>query len=964
VRLRAGPTSAAASPREPDPAWHALEMADVVRELAADAENGLPSADAAARLEKYGPNELKEAAQRTLLQMVLGQFQDVVVWVLLVATAISMAMGESADAVVIILIVIINAALGVVQERKAEQSLAKLKRMAAPTARVVRSAEAREVASRDLVRGDLILLEAGGFVPADARLVETANLRAEEAALTGESVPVDKTADVLLAEDVSLGDRLNMVFAGTAVSRGRGRAIVVATADATQLGQIAEMLGKIKEEATPLQQKLEGLGRWLALVTLGICGIVFLAGSLRSYPLFDMFMTSVSLAVAAIPEGLPAVVTIVLALGMQNMVQRHVIIRRLRAVEALGSVTVICTDKTGTLTQNEMTVRRFWTRSRSGTVTGAGYSARGEFSHMGEPLEPGAEPELRTLLQIAALCNDARLEETGGHFDLIGDPTEGALLAFAAKGGCSREAEEQVCPRVLEIPFDPERKRMSTIHALAEPLHGGGSEEARSAGNDRRIRILVKGAPDLILEVCGAIQEGGGQRELTEADREVVRTNYLNYARQALRVLGFAYRDLPALPHDMSPAMLERDLVFVGLVGMIDPPRSEVRPAVLTAREAGIRTVMVTGDYPDTALAIANELELAEPGARVIDGRALRKLSEDELAAGTEDIALFARVSPADKMRIVEAYQRRGEIVAMTGDGLNDAPALKRAEVGVAMGRGGTDVARDASDMVLADDNFASIVAAVEEGRGIFENIRKFVFYLLSCNISEVLTIFVCILAGLPRPLVPVQILWVNLVTDGLPALALGVDPKEPGLMKRPPRDPKEGVMTPRTIRDIVWYGCFMTVATLGAYLHGLYWRGLVPAGYGEPLEAWQKLFDLAFWHSPAAREGLFQARTFAFTTMAFSQLAQSLNCRSETHSIFRLGLFSNYRLLGAIAVSFIAQLVVIYMPAAQEVFDTRAIDSEAVLVVAAFSVSPLAFGEIRKALLRRRLQPDAPAAP
>jgi Ca2+-transporting ATPase len=902
--------------------------------------------------------------------MLLDQFQDVVVWVLLVATAICLAIpSERADAVVILLIVVINAGLGVWQERKAELSLAALKRLAAPTARVLRGGEHRELPARELVPGDLILVEAGSYVPADARLVEAANLRVEEAQLTGESVPVDKSAACLLAEDVALGDRLNMIYAGTTVARGRGQGVVVGTGTATELGEIARMLGEIETEATPLQQRLEGLGGWLALVTLGICGVVFLAGYLRGYHALDMFLTSVSLAVAAIPEGLPAVVTIVLALGMQNMVQRHALIRRLRAVEALGSVTVVCTDKTGTLTQNEMTVRRFWTATQSGSVSGAGYTLQGEFSHSGVPIDPDSRTDLRTLLQIAALCNDAVIELREGHSRLVGDPTEGALAALAAKGGCRREDLEERCPRLFEIPFDAERKRMSTVHRFgcADEGESGGVGEWENGGAEPEppfshsspppvYRVLVKGAPDLVLDLCMGIEEEGRPRPITPEDREQVRTVYHNYARQALRVLGFAYRDMPELPEDMSPATLERELVFVGLAAIIDPPRSEARPAVYKARDAGIRTVMITGDYPDTAAAIAAELEIIPAGARVITGREMRGMADPDLERAVEEVSIYARVSPADKLRIVEAFQTRDQIVAMTGDGINDAPALKRADIGVAMGLTGTDVARGAADVVLTDDNFASIVAAVEEGRGIYDNIRKFVFYLLSCNISEILTIFLSILAGLPRPLLPVQILWVNLVTDGLPALALGVDPKQPGLMKRPPRNPKEGVLTSSMIRDIVWYGGFITLVTMGAYFHGLYWHCLVPAGYAAPAAALKAAFDADFWRRPDVQEGLSLSRTYAFTTMAFSQLAHSLNCRSETHSVFRLGLFTNNRLLAAIAVSFLAQLVIIYTPGAERLFDTRPFASINVLVVAALSLSPLIFGELHKAWLRDRL--------
>jgi P-type Ca2+ transporter type 2C len=942
------------------PVWHAVPAAEAVARLGVRPQSGLSAAEAARRHAQYGPNELQAAAGRTLAQRIGDQFRDIVIWVLLVATVVSAALGEYLDAAVIVAIVVLNALMGVLQERKAEAALASLQQLAAPTARLLRDGLSVEVPAREVVPGDVILLEAGSRVPADARLLESASLHLDEASLTGESLPVEKDAAATVLPDAPLAERPNIVYMGTAVTRGRGQAVVVATGAETELGQIAVMVGGIEAEKTPLQARLEDLGRWLALAVLLICAVVFVAGALRRLPLLEMFLTAVSLAVAAIPEGLPAVVTIVLALGMQNMVQRHVIVRKLRAVEALGSTTIICTDKTGTLTENQMTVRRFFTAGVAGSVTGEGYDPVGEFfcdgatgrqgdgaieGEMGglflapsprRPVAPSDLPDdLRALLEVASLCNDARLVERGGTWQIAGDPTEAALLVAAAKAGLKRETLEAAMPRRAEVPFDADRKRMSTLHARGECL-----------------RVCVKGAPGLVLQQCTHWQREGRVTPLAPADRDTILAANADFADAALRVLGFAYRDLEAIPDTVAAETVEVELVFAGLLGMIDPPRPEVRAAVARCRSAGIHPVMVTGDNPATAYAVARELDLPAAGAITITGAELRALSDAELAEKLPAVALFARVSPADKLRIVHAYQARGEIVAMTGDGVNDAPALKRADIGVAMGVTGTDVAKEAADMVLMDDNFASIVAAVEEGRGIFENIRKFVVYLLSCNISEVMTIFLCILAGLPSPLVPVQVLWVNLVTDGLPALALGVDPKEPGLMDRPPRDPSAGVLDRATIHGILWYGACITLATLLAFLHGLYWYNLQPRGHETLGAALGVLFSPAFWSGADLRG----PRTLAFTTLALSQLAHAFNCRSDTRSLFARSepLRANPHLIGAIGLSALAQLAVVYIPVCQRVFETVPIAGRELIVLVIFSLAPLLFGELRKAWKRR----------
>jgi Ca2+-transporting ATPase len=936
------------------PVWHALPAAEAAARLGVRPQAGLDADEVAARRAQWGPNELRAAAGRTLGQMLGEQFRDIVIWVLIGATVVSAALGEYLDAGVIVAIVILNAVMGVLQERKAEAALASLQQLAAPTARLLRDGMLVEVPASEVVPGDVVLLEAGSRVPADARLLEAASLRLDEASLTGESLPVEKDAAAAVAPDAPLAERHNMLYMGTAVTQGRGQALVVATGCETELGQIAVMVGDVEAEKTPLQARLEDLGKWLALAVLLICVVVFVAGALRRLPLLDLFLTSVSLAVAAIPEGLPAVVTIVLALGMQNMVQRHVIVRKLRAVEALGSTTVICTDKTGTLTENQMTVRRFFTGSGAGTVTGEGYDPTGEFAWhdaLGE-LTASQDPSLRlcgensvsrtprdedlcTLLELAVLCNDARHVERDGAWQILGDPTEGALLVAAAKVGLRREALEEAMPRGAEVPFDADRKRMSTLHVRGEG-----------------VRASVKGAPGLVLECCTHWQREGRVAPLAPADRQAIIAANAAFADEALRVLGFAYRDLDAMPQPVTVETVEAGLVFVGLLGMIDPPRPEARAAVERCRSAGIRPVMVTGDNAATAQAVARELNLAPAGTLSLTGADLRTLSEAQLAEKLPVVTLFARVSPADKLRIVHAYQARGEIVAMTGDGVNDAPALKRADIGVAMGITGTDVAKEAADMVLMDDNFASIVAAVEEGRGIFENIRKFVVYLLSCNISEVLTIFLCILAGLPSPLIPVQVLWVNLVTDGLPALALGVDPKEPGLMDRSPRDPSAGVLDRETVRGILWYGVCITLVTMLAFLHGLYWYGLQPRGYETLGEALGALFSARFWSGVDLRG----PRTLAFTTLALSQLAQAFNCRSDSRSLFARHepLPVNWHLVAAVGLSALAQLTVVYVPFFQRVFETVPIEGRELAVLVVLSLAPLLFGELRKAWKRR----------
>src|SRR3990170_1577714 len=737
--------------------WHAREAADIFTDLKTSPQSGLSPAEAARRLGEMGPNELTEAPRPTFWRMLLDQFNNFIVIILILASAVSALIGDYVEASAIIAIVILNAVLGVIQERRAEEALAALRRMAAPEAHVIREGRRLVIPARELVPGDIVLLESGNYVPADLRLLESANLKIEEAALTGESVAVEKDARVTLRQDVPLGDRHNTAFMGTLVTYGRGRGVVTSTGMHTQIGMIARMLQLVQEEPTPLQQRLDRLGKGLGWAALAVCTLVFIIGWARGYEPLDMFLIAVGLAIAAVPEGLPAVVTISLALGMREMIKRHALIRRLSSVETLGSATVICSDKTGTLTQNEMTVTRLWVDGQFMEVTGSGYAPIGEF-HTDGKIQPVTDlPGVLALLWVAALNNDAELEvhqtdEGKETYRMVGDPTEGSLIVAAAKAGVSAKALNKAYPRVQEVPFDSDRKRMITVHAL----HGPSKEDQIPFGGEDDPEgnlVTVKGAPDLVLDQCSSYRCLDGRTEpLTEAQRMRILAANDAMTQDALRVLGLAYRTLPELPEEIAAETLERELVFTGLIGMIDPPRLEVPPALEKARQAGIRTVMITGDYPNTARAIAESIGLLEPGHQVLTGAELGEMDDERLYREIEYIDVFARVSPAHKLRIVEALQYRNEVVAMTGDGVNDAPAIKKADIGVAMGITGTDVAKDSADMVLTDDNYASIVSAVEQGRIIYANIRKFVFFLLSSNVAEIMIIFLATLAGLPTP--------------------------------------------------------------------------------------------------------------------------------------------------------------------------------------------------------------------
>ena len=879
--------------------WHAREAGDIFRELGADPEHGLTPDEAARRLEQHGPNELAEAPRPGFWARLLRQFNNFIVIILIVAALVSALLGDWVEAAAIVAIVALNAALGVIQEGRAEEALAALRRMAAPEAHVLRGDRREVIPARQLVPGDVVLLESGNYIPADLRLLESVNLLIDEAALTGESVPVDKDARVALRQDIPLGDRRNTAFMGTLVSYGRGRGLVVSTGMTTQIGMIASMLQLVQEEATPLQRRLEQLGKVLGAAALLVCALIFGIGWLRGYPPLEIFLVAVSLAVAAVPEGLPAVVTITLALGMREMINRNALIRRLASVETLGSATVVCSDKTGTLTQNQMSVTRLWVDGQTLEVTGQGYAPQGQFKLDGKLVDLKDYPAALTALWVAVLANDAVLEppapgEPGG-YRLAGDPTEGALIVAAAKAGAHSRTLEQAYPRIDEVPFDSGRKRMTTVHRVHDPRPEDFSPFYDTSRAGWEV-AATKGAPDVVLGLCTHIERMDDRIEpLDQAGRAAILAANDALSQQALRVLAVAYRVERDIPDQPTSENVERDLVFVGLIGMIDPPRAEVGPAVARARRAGIRSVMITGDYAATARAIAETIGILRPGGQVLSGADLDALDDQALFERIGHTDVFARVSPEHKVRIVDALKRQGEVVAMTGDGVNDAPALKRADIGVAMGITGTDVAKETADMVLTDDNYVSIIAAIEQGRVIYANIRKFVFYLLSCNLAEIMVIFSAIVAGLPSPLTAIQLLWLNLITDGAPALALGVEKGDPDTMDRPPRPPREPIINREMRLHVVVQTVVKAAATLTAY------------GVGLHLHPEQPEF----------------AETMAFATLAFSELLRAFTSRSERYSIFRIGLFTNRVMVYAVLFSLAVTLPVLYVPFLQPIFDT-----------------------------------------
>lgn len=865
--------------------WHSESLENVAKKLDTDVQQGLTSEQATERLEKYGENKLAEKPPRTYFQRFIDQMKDVMIGILIAAAAISFGVsvynslnGQEADwvePIVIILIVLLNAVLGVAQESKAEAALEALKKMSAPLARTLRSGKVEAIPSAQLIPGDIVLLEAGDFVPADCRLVQSASLKSDEAALTGESVPVEKNANAVIKEDASLGDRLNMLYSGCAISYGRGTAIVVETAMKTEMGKIAAMLENEEEGMTPLQEKLAQLGKYLGFLALGICAVIFVIGIIDRLPIMNMFMTAISLAVAAIPEGLPAIVTIVLAIGVQRMVAKNAIIRRLPAVETLGSTSVICSDKTGTLTQNRMTLVKAYDGKQLVSLE-------------------GKQPEdVQNLIKLGTLCTDGTVEMVDGKEKHIGDPTETAIVAAALRLGMTKPELAVQHPRLGEIPFDSDRKLMTTVNKI---------------GNKNV--VIVKGAPDILLERCIV-----GDIAAAEKANEQM-------GRDALRVLAVGYKEIDSVPADCKPEDLENGLTFVGMVGMIDPPRPEVMDSIRKCDAAGIITVMITGDHVVTASAIAKDLGILHDESEAVNGTKLAAMSDEDLAANIRKYRVYARVTPSDKIRIVKAWQQENEIVAMTGDGVNDAPALKAADIGCAMGITGTDVAKGAADMTLVDDNFATIVTAVNEGRGIYDNIRKAVHFLLSCNLGEIVTVFLAMLLWKESPLLPIQLLWINLVTDSLPALALGMEPVEYDVMYRKPRAKNESVFAHGVGFKAIWQGMMIGLLTLAAYYIGT--------------------------RTNMENAGIPLGETMAFGVLALSQLVHAFNIRS-THSLFKVGFHSNKYMVGAFFASLALMLIVLFTPPFQHIFEVITMNSSEWLIVIGLSLVPLVLVEISK---------------
>lgn len=842
--------------------YHSKKETEVFKELNTN-KNGLTEKEAEKRLQEYGPNEIKEGKKISPIKIFLNQFNSMVVYILIVALVVSLFIGEKIDAVVIGIILVLNAIFGFNMEYRAEKSIEALKRMASLKATVLRDGKEKQIDAKLLVPGDIIKLETGDKIPADSRIFEIINLETQEASLTGESTPVRKEVKAL-AEKTSLADRINMVFSGTIITNGRGKAIVTGTGMQTEMGKIAKLIEEVEPEKTPLQKKLNQLGRFLGIVTIVISVIVFLGGVLKGGDVLEFFIVAVALAVAAIPEGLPIVVTIGLSIGTQRMVKRHALIRKLPSVEALGSTTVICSDKTGTLTRNEMTVKKIYANNKIIDVTGVGYGKKGEFLYENKKINA---QELELLLKAGSLNNNASL--TDG--TVIGDPTEAALIVSAEKAGLSKVLIEKKNPRINEIPFTSERKLMTTIHKVK------GEKIA-----------FAKGATEVILKLCNSVYEDGKIKKLTEAKKKEILETNKEFANSALRVLGFAFKSV----NDVKRA--EKNLIFLGLQGMIDPPREEVKVAIEKCKEAGIKVVMITGDHQTTAKAVGEAIGIK---GKSLTGQELEKIQN--LDKIVEDIAIYARVNPEHKIKIVEALKKKGHIVAMTGDGVNDAPALKKADIGIGMGITGTDVSKEASAMILTDDNFASIVNAVEEGRGIYDNIKKFVEYLLSSNLGEILTLFIAIMlfanaeGTVLLPLIPIMILWINLVTDGLPALALSVDPSDPNIMERKPRNPKERIISNPIIVRMIIVGVTMMLGTLAIF----------------------KIYN--------PESNLIYAQTMAFSTLMMFQMFNVLNCRSEFNSLFKVGVFRNMKLWGAILISVILQVIVVQVPFFNTFFKT-----------------------------------------
>ena len=901
--------------------WYRITAQETLQSLETNAETGLTSTEAKERLDRYGPNELVERGKKSAWWILLEQFKEVMVIVLIIAAIVSALLGEYTEVVVILAIVVLNAILGFSQEYRAERAMAALKKMAVPSVRVRRDGRVQEVSSTELVPGDIILQEAGNLVPADSRMIETVNLKVQESALTGESEPVVKRTDVRSGDDVPLGDQYNMLFMGTVVTYGRGTAVVTETGMDTELGQIADLIQDVGDKKTPLQRRLGQLGKTLALVALVIIAFVVVTGLLRGDDLETLFLTGVSLAVAAIPESMPAVVTITLALGSQRLLKRNALIRKLPAVETLGSVTVICTDKTGTLTENRMTVTILDvagnTEDLETLVDRRGKLVRARL------VSDDSDPKLNALSVLVcagALCNDAVLDtDSQGVQRAIGDPTEGALVLAANALGFDKGELEAECPRVAEVPFTSERKRMTTIHKLSPEI-----QQTHMPWQGAPYILLTKGAIDGLIEISDRVLHGSQIVPMDEMMRKRILDANAQFAQQGQRVLGVAFRVLDSVDSTNSEDQMETGEVFVGLVAMMDPPRPEVKEAVATAKTAGIRPVMITGDHPLTAVQIAKDLSITD-NDNYLSGQDLAQMTQKKLEDLVEIVSVYARVAPEHKLDIVEALQNKGEIVAMTGDGVNDSPALKRADIGVAMGITGTDVSKESADMVLLDDNFTTIVAAVEEGRTIFDNIRKFIKYTLSSNTGELFLMLIGPLLGMPLPLLPLQILWVNLITDGLPGLALAEEKGERGIMERSPFNPKESIFSRGLGSQIIWIGILLGIVSLGVGI--IYWLN-------DPNGPWQ---------------------TMIFTTLVLAQMGNALATRSSRDSLFRIGLFSNRLMVGAVMLGFVLQLLLIYVPVFQTVFKTQPLSMQDLFICLIASAVVFVVVELSKLVKRRR---------
>ena len=863
--------------------WYKKSKNEILKELDVDEKNGLSSNEALRRLEKYGKNKLVTKKKKTLFKQFLSQLKDVMIYILIIAAIISAFLGEISDALIILLVIVINAVIGVVQESKAEKALDALKELSTPKALVKRDGSLNEILSEDIVPGDIVIIDAGRYIPGDLRLIDTANLKIEESAFTGESVPSEKDASFLPDKEIPIGDQNNMAFMSTLATYGRGVGVVVGTGMNTEIGKIAKMIEQEENDETPLQKKLSELGKILGFLAVGICILIFIISFFQGRDLLEMFLTSISLAVAAIPEGLPAIVAIVLALGVQRMVKKNAIIRKLPAVETLGSVSIICSDKTGTLTQNKMTVTTVYTNDS--------YIKESDFNLN--------DNESKLLVDCMVLCNDATYSEKSQ----TGDPTEIALLESPFKLNILKEKLEKDFKRIDEIPFDSDRKLMTTVNLV----------------DNNKARVFTKGALDSILSICNKISINGKLLDFTKEYKAKVLENSNIMSDKALRVLAFAYKDISK--ENIVLDSLEKDLIFIGMVGMIDPPRLEVKDSIKLCKNAGITPVMITGDHKNTAFAIANELGIAENISQAITGHEIDKFKEEEFNEKIINYRVFARVSPEHKVKIVKAFKSHGNIVSMTGDGVNDAPSLKAADIGVAMGITGTDVSKGASDMILTDDNFSTIVSAVEEGRKIYLNIKKSIVFLLSCNLGEILTLFTAILLNWNSPLQPIHILWVNLITDSFPALALGVDKTKEDVMNNPPRNPKESIFVKSDKVQLIINGVLIGGITLFAFK------------LGERLYA----------------DSLIHAQTMAFVVLSVSQLFLSLSLRSNTKSAFSLGLFSNKYLVYSILLGIFLQVIIISISFIANIFKVTPLLLYDWIVVILVSLIPFAINEILK---------------